>query len=109
MSTGGPPKALLGGPNRNQSPAVLVAAALEKAKLKKIVVKLPVEKIDQDDSTVPSIWVRIPLDVSEIPEQFEVLPPEICTADIVPDDSSRTLLPPNVDVFLPGKVGAYIF
>lgn len=107
MSTGGPPKALLGGPNRNQSPAVLVAAALEKAKLKKTVVKLPVEKVDEDGSATPSLWFRIPLDASEIHEQFEVLPPEICTAEIVPDDSSRTLLPPNVDVFLPGKVGKY--
>ena len=104
MSTGGPPKAPLGGPNRNQSPAVLAAAALEKAKLKKTVVKLPVEKPDEDRSETSNFWTRIPLNTSEIPELFEVLPPEISTADIYPEDSSRTLLPPNVDVYLPGKV-----
>lgn len=106
ISTGGPPKAVLGGPNRKVSPMPSMQdTASEKARAKKAPVKLPVEgPIEGDTEAVRSLWSRIPLDPSLIPEQDPGPAPEVTSAELHPDDSSRLPLPPTVDVYLPGKV-----
>jgi hypothetical protein len=110
MSLGGPPKAVLGGPNRKVSPLPVVAAEVSSAataKIKKVVVKFPRETIvgDDADKTVGRApWARTPVPIDEVPEQPVLRPPELATAEAYPTDTHRYYLPNTVDVFLPGKV-----
>lgn len=106
---GGPPKAPLGGPNRKISPLPLNAAAIalqEKLKTKKVPVKIPCEserEIVDEEVHKKSLWSRHPIPISDMSDCQEIPPPSISTADIFPEESYRLLLPPSVDVFLPGK------
>ena len=83
VSIGGPPKAVLGGPQRK--PALLLPP-----KPKKLVVRLP--------SVPPALP---PLPVLGCPA---VPPPDAATRDIFPSDVWRRLVPDTIDVFLPGQV-----
>ncbi|PIL29954.1 hypothetical protein GSI_07865 [Ganoderma sinense ZZ0214-1] len=114
MSVGGPPKAVLGGPQRKVSPmpptpTVAAAAPTTTApppqKQKKLVVNLPKETVpgDGDEPPTRALFARMPLVDSEIPVQDEVRYPETSTVELYPPDSWRYHLPPTVDVFLPGK------
>ena len=117
VSTGGPPKAVLGGPgakNRvtiDAAPTPVITAPIQKAK--KVVVNIPRETIPpkedegtQDDEEPPrrEIWARTPLRPSEIPQVVDTVPPEATSACLFPSEEWRNKLPPTVDVFLPGKV-----
>ena len=109
MSVGGPPKAVLGGPQRKVSPippTPAAPAAPPSQKQKKIVVNLPRETVPADGGEPPTraSFARMPLVESEIPVQVEVRYPETSTVELYPPDSWRYHLPPTVDVFLPGKV-----
>jgi hypothetical protein len=107
VNLGGPPKAVLGGPNRKVSPLPLAASEAPPAitKAKKAVVKFPRETVVGDDKTVSrSPWARTPLPLAEIPEQPVLRPPELATAEVYPTDSDRYDFPNTLDVFLPGKV-----
>jgi hypothetical protein len=111
VSFGGPPKAVLGGPNRKVSPlppaATEAAPAPAAAKGKKAVVKFPQETFvgdDADRTVTRAPWARTPLLLAEVPEQPVLRPPELVTAEEYPTDSDRHYLPNIVDVFLPGKV-----
>lgn len=83
------------------APAVAAIAAQEKVK-KKVVVKLPLESAEEG-AEGKSLWSRVPLDPESVKEE-DVAPPEIITANVSPEELERTLLPPTVEVFLPGKV-----
>ncbi|EMD41412.1 hypothetical protein CERSUDRAFT_79057 [Gelatoporia subvermispora B] len=123
VSVGGPPKAVLGGPQRKVSPvppaATPAVAVVQKAK--KVVVKLPKETIRNEEleegtsenseqseevkavtTTRPS-WARTPLRPEDVPVHPEVPEPEIVSAEVYPSDPWRMHLPATVDVFLPGK------
>ena len=50
------------------------------------------------------LWTRRPIATSSLPDQPQIDPPEINSADVYPVDEYKNLLPPSVDVFLPGKV-----
>ncbi|KAI0668722.1 hypothetical protein C8Q78DRAFT_979228 [Trametes maxima] len=109
MSVGGPPKAVLGGPQRKVSPLPPAAAATPAApagqKPKKVVVNFPRETISAEGDEPPkrAPFARTPLPPSEAPEQIEIKCPETSTVELYPPDSWRYHLPPTVDVFLPGK------
>ena len=102
---GGPPKAPLGGPGKKVVTPIPAAALAvqEKLKAKKVIVKLPVES-DINNEDGKSLWTRVPIPSSSLEVPKEVSPPETNSANIFPDDSFAKLLPPTVDVFLPGKV-----
>ncbi|KZW02096.1 hypothetical protein EXIGLDRAFT_760312 [Exidia glandulosa HHB12029] len=112
ISTGGPPKAPLGGPQRKTSPLPPGAQGSSstpqpveaKGKLqKKVVVKLPVERKTADDAPDP-LWTRQPLPHSEVREEdVAANPPEITSVVDHPMDWPRGMLPSTIDVFLPGK------
>ncbi|KAF7968093.1 hypothetical protein HWV62_31989, partial [Athelia sp. TMB] len=107
MNIGGPPKAVLGGPNRKVSPLpppVEVAPA-PAPKGKKMTVKFPQETIAGDDAEKPSRapWARTPLPISDVPEQLVSHPPEVASAECFPSDAERYDLPNSLEVFLPGK------
>ena len=112
MSVGGPPKAVLGGPQRKVSPmpptpaVAAAAAAPAPQKQKKIVVNLPKETVpgEGDEPPTRASFARMPLVQSEIPVQDDVRYPETSSVELYPPDSWRYHLPPTVDVFLPGKV-----
>lgn len=105
---GGPPKAVLGGPNRKVSPLPPPAtlALEEKLKAKKIVVKIPKEGDLTDDEVdgVKSLWSREPLPFSEFPNLPPNYLPEAQSVEIIPEERHRRSLPATVDVFLPSKV-----
>ncbi|KAI0638793.1 hypothetical protein C8Q77DRAFT_1183752 [Trametes polyzona] len=109
MSVGGPPKAVLGGPQRKVSPMPPAAAPTPAAppaqKQKKVIVNFPRETIpaEGDEPAKRAPFARTPLLPSEVLEQVEVKPPETSTVELYPPDSWRYHLPPTVDVFLPGK------
>jgi hypothetical protein len=110
MSLGGPPKAVLGGPNRKVSPLPPVAAevtpSIPTAKGKKMIVKFPRETVTADDPEQPvtrPLWARTPL--VDVPEQQAPKPPQLTTAEAYLSDIERYDLPSTLDVFLPGKVG----
>jgi hypothetical protein len=117
-STGGPPKAALGGPARKQSllPAVIATNATEpvatpvdtKVKGKKASVKLPVESYfdEAEGSTERQYhpWARKPLPSASIPLFDDLPPPEITSIEINVEPWSKYQLPDTVEVFLPGKV-----
>ena len=116
MSTGGPPKAPLGGPNRKHSPIPIastavpsgVPAATEKSKAKKVILKLPLEMAVQGGSAdneiiIYSLWSRQPLPHADAPAMGGVKPPDATSMEMHPIEQSNTL-PATIDVFLPGKV-----
>lgn len=113
MSVGGPPKAVLGGPQRKVSPNPGVPDPPQPApttKVKKHIVNLPKETVPAKGGDAPptrSSWARQPLLPSDIPPQVEVPQPDTRTAEPYPPDNWRRHLPNTVDVFLPGKVRVY--
>lgn len=106
ISTGGPPKAVLGGPQRKVSPMPpVVAPQAAPAKVKKVIVNLPEETVREgEDRGSRRAWARTPLPISEVAEEPETVPPELLSIEPYPPDAWRYHLPPTVDVFLPGKV-----
>jgi len=110
ISTGGPPKAMLGGPaakNRVVSDTTpQVAQAPAAAKPKKVIVKFPKETIagDGDGQLHRESWARTPLLPSEVPVHEDFQPLEATTLPVYPADHWRHQIPDTVDVFLPGKV-----
>lgn len=116
VSTGGPPKAVLGGPGVKSrvttEPVPTPATTAPPQKTKKVVVNIPRETITVEDEELkgdegPSrrqVWARIPLHPSEVPETVDPTPPETTSAELFPHEEWRSQLPPTVDVFLPGKV-----
>jgi len=119
VSTGGPPKAVLGGPGvksrvtTETAPTPTTTAPTQKTK--KVLINIPRETIpaEGDEGTrggkeLPcrEIWARIPLRPSEVPEIVDLAPPETTSAELFPSEEWRTQLPTTVDVFLPGKVRA---
>ncbi|THH17190.1 hypothetical protein EW146_g3571 [Bondarzewia mesenterica] len=115
VSTGGPPKAQLGGPGKNHRPVsptkanapslAMPAAPAVTQKLKKGTVSFPRETISGEDgepATYPP-WARTPIPPHLVPEQLAVDPPESTSAEIYPPDFWRREIPDTVDVFLPGK------
>jgi len=115
ISLGGPPKAPLGGPNRKHSPmpvAVVVAsaAAQEKPKTKKVVVKLPLESVPrtgqegEGESEIKySLWSRIPVKDADLPKIKDIPLPDMTTMEQHPIEQ-RGPFPATIDVYLPGKV-----
>ncbi|KAH9855781.1 hypothetical protein C2E23DRAFT_750718 [Lenzites betulinus] len=109
MSVGGPPKAVLGGPQRKVSPMPPPVAASPVApppqKQKKVIVNFPHETIPTEggESSTRASFARTPLPLSEVPEAAEIRHPDLSTVELYPPDSWRYHLPPTVDVFLPGK------
>ncbi|KLO11282.1 hypothetical protein SCHPADRAFT_479122 [Schizopora paradoxa] len=106
---GGPPKALLGGPNRKPSPLPPAQQVIqEKLKAKKVLVKIPkesqVEEADENGaSSSKSLWSRTPATPSTSLNEVEIVVPETISGNVYPEESLTRFLPPTVDVFLPGK------
>ncbi|THH09411.1 hypothetical protein EW145_g2020 [Phellinidium pouzarii] len=99
---GGPPKALLGGPNRKVSPLPPAAIAIqEKLKSKKVTVKVPDEQAE--DASKKSLWSRKPVATSQLKIFPEFSPAETTSIELYPDEGYRRHLPLTVDVFLPGQ------
>ena len=117
VSIGGPPKALLGGPQRKLSPlpGVTQASAVQTPPLsdakfvtKKVNVRMPAENArmegDDDESRQLSLWIRQPVrqepplpsdpGLHLYPHSQEVFPPF---------DHCR-FMPPTFEVFLPNQV-----
>ncbi|KAI0089817.1 hypothetical protein BDY19DRAFT_889029 [Irpex rosettiformis] len=109
ISTGGPPKAVLGGPQRKaaQLPPTASAPSVPAApvtKPKRIVVNLPKETIQEgEDKGKSTPWARKPVSGSEVPSQPSVQPIELATVEVYPPDAWRHVVPATIDVFLPGK------
>lgn len=109
ISTGGPPKATLGGPqNKHVAPPITnpatASAALEaKLKGKKLVVKLPREQQTIDSNFLP-LWTRYPIPLGEVETFPPAEPPEMTSAELWPEPLPKDSIPPSIDVFLPGKV-----
>ncbi|KAK0208016.1 hypothetical protein DFS33DRAFT_403722 [Desarmillaria ectypa] len=113
LSIGGPPKAVLGGPNRKLSPIppAAVAAAgsstspAPQVKPKKIVVNLPKEDITGDNGQVVgrAPWARNPLSDPVILPLPDVTAVATYSVEIYPSEGWRYDIPPTIDVFLPGK------
>ncbi|KAJ3721404.1 hypothetical protein DFJ43DRAFT_1158596 [Lentinula guzmanii] len=126
LSIGGPPKAVLGGPQRKLSPNPPVPSGIGSAgisgsttpvgpppssapavKAKKLIVNLPKETIPSDEEGVAATkahFARVPLRPEEIVNTPDLRYPEITTCEEFPAEHYRHLIPPTVDVFLPGKV-----
>ncbi|KAG9073989.1 hypothetical protein FS749_014502, partial [Ceratobasidium sp. UAMH 11750] len=117
ISIGGPPKAVLGGPNRKPSPlppatpAGEAAPGLPEVKKKKSAVKLPLESEapaeeggDESSGRTKSLWSRSPIPASELPPQLLIDSGlETTTVESHPDHVTRGELPNSIEVFLPGK------
>lgn len=124
VSLGGPPKAVLGGPKRQDSSTTNVAgpdaptasstsgvnlgpASDVKGKMKKCVVKLPTESTSSQNESVDFLPFRtrqpIKLSLDEMKDPTGIL--EIFTAEAHPDlhNVGHKLAPP-IEVFLPRKV-----
>lgn len=121
VSTGGPPKAVLGGPGVKNRVATDTAppptTTVPPQKTKKVVVNIPRETfpLKEDEEGHGSeefprreIWARAPLRPSEIPEVVDPVPPETISMELFPTEEWRDRVPPTVDVFLPGKVRGLI-
>ncbi|KAL1740766.1 hypothetical protein HDZ31DRAFT_76658, partial [Schizophyllum fasciatum] len=109
MSIGGPPKAVLGGPQRKTSPlppgTSTASTSAAPVKAKKITVNLPKETIPGEDgapSTRPP-WARAPLDAPFEYKDVPIPAAEMTSAALFPPDAYRYAMPPTIDVFLPGK------
>ena len=122
VSTGGPPKAVLGGPGAKNRVAVETAptptSIAPPQKTKKVVVNIPREAIPiEEGAETPTDrgllrrepWARTPLRPSEVPEIVDPAPPEAISIEWFPPEEWRTHIPPTVDVFLPGKVRTLLF
>ena len=112
ISTGGPPKAQLGGAGKNYRPPSPTAVALANAtaapsqKSKKVIVNLPKESVpgvDGEPSTRTS-FARTPIPLHLVPPHLSPSSPDVISVVINPPDSLRVTLPDTIDVFLPGKV-----
>ncbi|KAF8641177.1 hypothetical protein AX17_000812 [Amanita inopinata Kibby_2008] len=104
MSIGGPPKAILGGPQRKLSP-LPPATSPSTQKSRKVIVNLPKETIPSEEQGQPATrpdWARTPLTNHDHREPF-VPPVESVSRDIYPPDVWRCLIPDTIDVFLPGQ------
>ncbi len=104
LSTGGPPKAQLGGAGKNYRPPS--PTAVHNQKLKKAIVNLPKESvpgIDGEPSTRTS-FARTPIPLHIVSSQPSPSSPDVVSNVIYPPDSLRVTIPKTVDVFLPGKV-----
>lgn len=104
---GGPPKALLGGPNRKVSPLPpAVVAFEEKLKAKKMAVRIPVESglMERGGDEKRSLWSRKLIPISDRSHLPTLPPPEAESTEIYPEETYRRILPSTVDVFLPSKV-----
>lgn len=116
LSVGGPPKAVLGGPQRKLSPLPPPTAAAATSPSpapppkKKMPVNLPKETIRAEDGSVigHAPWARLVADAPPIPPAPLVQPVETNTKEAYPADGWRYLMPSTVDVFLPGKVRTFI-
>ena len=111
ISTGGPPKAQLGGVGKNYRPpsptgVALVNSVAQNQKVKKTIVNLPKETTPPVDGKPPerAHFARIPIPLHLVPPQPSPSPPDVISAVIHPEDSLRTSIPATVDVFLPAKV-----
>lgn len=110
ISTGGPPKAQLGGAGKNYRPpsptAVPLANAPQNQKVKKTIVNLPKETTPAVDGrpTERAHFARTPIPLHLVPPQPPPSPPDVISAVIHPEDGLRTSIPDTVDVFLPAKV-----
>ena len=114
ISTGGPPKAQLGGVGKNYRPPSPTAVALanvvaQSQKVKKIIVNLPKETAPAVDGKLPerTHFARTPIPLHLVLPQPSPSPPDVISAIIHPQDSLRTSIPDTVDVFLPAKVSRY--
>ncbi|EKM60392.1 uncharacterized protein PHACADRAFT_82113 [Phanerochaete carnosa HHB-10118-sp] len=105
VATGGPPKAVLGGPQGKViAKPVVVAAAAPQPKVKKVIVSLPKETVQEGEQKGSrQQWARTPLPLSEVVKHGEMPPPELVSAEPFPSDAWRKTIPVTVDVFLPGK------
>lgn len=120
ISIGGPPKAVLGGPNRKTSPmpptpAGESAPGLPDVKKKRCTVKLPCEAdqepADETEAGAPkrtkSLWSRSPIPASQLPPEVLIDGQlEVSTVEPHPDHVARKDLPNSIGVFLPSKVNA---
>lgn len=110
LSTGGPPKAALGGPaakNRVVSvPTPPPAPVAAPSKPKKVVVNFPKETVPAtgEEPSRRELWARVPLQPSEVPDSMDSEAPDAITLPVYPADQWRSQIPDTVDVFLPGKV-----
>ncbi|THU89448.1 hypothetical protein K435DRAFT_969104 [Dendrothele bispora CBS 962.96] len=120
LSIGGPPKAVLGGPARKVSPippppsssgtATPAAAPAPPPapvpKPKKVPVNLPKETVPSEEDGQPPTrpeWARDPIPIPFGYEDMVVPPVETTSAEEFPPASWRQMVPPTIDVFLPGK------
>ncbi|KAF5382263.1 hypothetical protein D9757_008934 [Collybiopsis confluens] len=126
LSIGGPPKAVLGGPQRRLSPNPLASSndastavsgtatpsgppapnSAPPLKTKKIVVNLPKETIPSEVEGVAANkapFARAPLKPEETVKDMGLTYPETMTCPEFPTEMYRRHIPPTVDVFLPGK------
>ena len=106
---GGPPKAVLGGPNRKLSPLPRPVAHIPNAgqtsQGKKVTVNLPKETYPEEDGqpvTRPE-WARVP-QASLGLATIDAKPPELTSVETYPPDSWARHFPKTLEVFLPGKV-----
>jgi hypothetical protein len=114
VSVGGPPKAVLGGPQRKVAPASPAATAPAVAppavKTKKVVVNLPIESIREgDDKGKPLSHARTPVPPLQVAPQPEIRAVELTTVEAYPPDAWRHHIPPTLDVFIPGKVTLFSY
>jgi hypothetical protein len=113
ISTGGPPKAVLGGPaakNRVSSDIITPPVRpIAPPKAKKVVVNFPRETIpvEGNGQSCREPWARTPLHPSEVQEIVDPEPPEAITLPVYPADQWRYKVPDTVDVFLPGRVSIF--
>jgi hypothetical protein len=111
ISTGGPPKAQLGGAGKNYRPPSPTAVAFanvtaQSQKGKKATVNLPKETVpaDEGEPSTRTPFARTPIPVLLVPPHKSIPPPDVISAVIHPDDSARSNIPGVIDVFLPGRV-----
>ncbi|KAG9011719.1 hypothetical protein FRB90_007119, partial [Tulasnella sp. 427] len=99
ISIGGPPRAALGGPQRKATtPTPAPSALVVDGKMRKIVVRLPKETVedeqpaeeDPEGNPVASssrsrpAWARYPIPLDELPEQPAPVPPQVASVEIYP-------------------------
>jgi hypothetical protein len=121
LSIGGPPKAVLGGPARKLSPLPGTSAPNDSAststtnstslqKSQKAIVNLPKETLPGQDGEPPnrSSWARSPLDNPFQYQDHPDIPPELTSVELFPPDTYRLHFPNSIDVYLPGRVCAFI-
>ncbi|CAE7064529.1 unnamed protein product [Rhizoctonia solani] len=116
ISIGGPPKAVLGGPNRKTSPlpptpAGENAPALPDVKKKKCTVKLPLEseqELNEEEDgpkRTKSLWSRSPVPHSQLPPELILCDElEIASAEPHPEHVKQKEIGSTAAVFLPSKL-----